>query len=77
MNQDMQTYWVSKKHRRLNLTIQAVTKSPIHVPTAAIFMKLSFLMPMYSVTMWGLHEQERKGRNNILDILEGSKIGER
>lgn len=28
------------------LTIQAVTKSPIHVPTAAIFMKLSFLMPM-------------------------------
>lgn len=34
-----------------NLTIHAVTKSPIHVPTAAIFIKLSFLMPMYSVTM--------------------------
>lgn len=34
-----------------HLTIHAVTKSPIHVPTAAIFIKLSFLMPMYSVTM--------------------------
>ena len=33
------------------LTIQAVTKSPIQVPTAAIFIKLSFLMPIYSVTM--------------------------
>lgn len=34
-----------------HLTIHAVTKSPIHVPTAAIFIKLSFLIPMYSVTM--------------------------
>lgn len=45
-----------------NLTIQAVTKSPIHVPTAAIFIKLSFRMPMLSVTMWGL--RGHKGRSS-------------
>lgn len=34
--------WVKLKF----LTIQAVTKSPIQVPTAANFMKLSFRMPI-------------------------------
>lgn len=47
----MQNCPMLRIHKSWNLTIQAVTKSPIHVPTAAIFIKLSFRMPMYSVTM--------------------------
>lgn len=52
-------------HSIYSLTIQAVTKSPIHVPTAAIFIKLSFLMPMYSVTMWGLQVETTKSEEDI------------
>lgn len=42
------------------LTIHAVTKSPIQVPTAATFIKFSFLMPMKSVIMYALWKQEHK-----------------
>lgn len=66
-----------RMRKRLNLTIQAVTKSPIHVPTAAIFIKLSFLMPMYSVTMWGLQgkeEQEWREHKKCIICYEGSKV---
>lgn len=55
-------------HKR-DLTIQAVTKSPIHVPTAAIFIKLSFLMPMYSVTMWGLQGKKTESERDIKNLV--------
>lgn len=42
------------------LTIHAVTKSPIQVPTAATFIKFSFLMPMKSVIMYALWKQEQR-----------------
>lgn len=42
------------------LTIHAVTKSPIQVPTAATFIKFSFLMLMKSVIMYALWKQEQK-----------------
>lgn len=42
------------------LTIHAVTKSPIQVPTAATFIKFSFLMPMKSVIMYALWKKEHR-----------------
>lgn len=56
-------------HNSWNLTIQAVTKSPIQVPTAAIFIKLSFLMPIYSVTMWGLQGEKTKSEKDIKNVV--------